>query len=135
MVSYKKTDSEKREVLWMNFIKKSFEWLKPYGFLSFITPLYWLKLNIVSVWGINNFDIILGNPPYNKGGIRSHTGKQLGDKNETIWTKFIEKSFNLLKPNRFLVFINPLSWLKKSHSLHNIMLEKHIVLLKLWDNS
>ena len=96
-----------------------------------------LELDIVSVWGLelNSFDVILGNPPYNKGGIRSHTGKQLGDKNETIWTKFIEKSFEWLKPDGFLVFINPLSWLKKSHSLHNEMLEKHIVWLKLWDNS
>jgi len=82
----------------------------------------------------NEFDVILGNPPYNKGGIRSHTGKQLGDKNETIWTKFIEKSFGWLKPDGFLVFINPLSWLKKSHSLHNEMLNRHIVWLKLWDN-
>jgi len=97
-----------------------------------------LELNIVSEWGIqlNSFDVILGNPPYNKGGIRSHTGKQLGEKNETIWPKFIEKSFGKwLKPDGFLVFINPLSWLKKSHSLHNEMLEKHIVWLKLWDNS
>jgi hypothetical protein len=96
-----------------------------------------LELDIVSVWGLklNSFDVILGNPPYNKGGIRSHTGKQLGDKNETIWTKFIEKSFEWLKPDGFLAFINPLSWLKKSHSLHNEMLEKHIVWLKLWDNS
>jgi hypothetical protein len=95
-----------------------------------------LELNVVSEWGValNSFDVILGNPPYNKGGIRSHTGKQLGDKNETIWTKFIEKSFEWLKPNGFLAFINPLSWLKKSHSLHNEMLEKHIVWLKLWDN-
>ncbi len=95
-----------------------------------------LELDIVSVWGIqsNSFDVILGNPPYNKGGIRSHTGKHLGDKNETIWTKFIEKSFEWLKPDGFLVFINPLSWLKKSHSLHNEMLQKHIVWLKLWDN-
>jgi len=95
-----------------------------------------LELDIVSIWGLhfNCFDVILGNPPYNKGGIRSHTGKQLGDKNETIWTKFIEKSFEWLKPDGFLVFINPLSWLKKSHSLHNEMLEKHIVWLKLWDN-
>ena len=83
----------------------------------------------------HKFDIILGNPPYNKGGIRSHTGKQLGDKNETIWTKFIEKSLEWLKPDGFLVFINPLSWLKKSHSLHNDLLQKHIVWLKLWDNS
>jgi len=95
-----------------------------------------LELNIVHEWGValNSFDVILGNPPYNKGGIRSHTGKQLGDKNETIWTKFIEKSFEWLKPDGFLAFINPLSWLKKSHSLHNEMLEKHIVWLKLWDN-
>jgi hypothetical protein len=76
----------------------------------------------------------MGNPPYNKGGIRSHTGKLLGTKNETIWTKFIKKSFEWMKPDGFLVFINPLSWLKKSHSLHNEMLEKHIVWLKLWDN-
>jgi len=96
-----------------------------------------LDLNVVSEWGIqmNDFDVILGNPPYNKGGIRSHTGKQLGEKNETIWTKFIEKSFGeWMKPDGFLAFINPLSWLKKSHSLHNEMLEKHIVWLKLWDN-
>jgi hypothetical protein len=95
-----------------------------------------LELNVVSEWevAVNSFDVILGNPPYNKGGIRSHTGKQLGDKNETIWTKFIEKSFEWLKPDGFLAFINPLSWLKKSHSLHNDMLEKHIVCLKLWDN-
>lgn len=96
-----------------------------------------LELDIISVWGLelNSFDVILGNPPYNKGGIRSHTGKQLGEKNETIWTKFIEKSFEWLKPDGFLAFINPLSWLKKSHSLHNEMLEKHIVWLKLWDDS
>ena len=95
-----------------------------------------LELDIVDVWGIqpNSFDVILGNPPYNKGGIRSHTGKQLGKKNETIWTKFIEKSFEWLKSDGFLAFINPLSWLKKSHSLHSEILEKHIVWLKLWDN-
>ena len=97
-----------------------------------------LELDIKSVWAIelNSFDVILTNAPFNKGGIRSHTGKQLGDKNETIWTKFIEKTFKeWLKPDGFLAFINPLSWLKKSHSLHNEMLEKHIVWLKLWDNS
>ena len=96
-----------------------------------------LEMNIETVWGIqlNTFDVVLGNPPFNKGGIRSHTGKQLGEKNETIWTKFIEKSFKWLKPDGFLVFINPLSWLKKSHSLHNEMLEKHIVWMKIWDDS
>lgn len=98
-----------------------------------------LKLNIKTKWNIDNFDVIIGNPPYNKGGIRSHTGKQLsktiGVKSETIWTKFVEKSLIWLKPNGFLVFINPLSWLKKSHSLHTMMLGFYIKWLKLWDNS
>jgi tRNA1(Val) A37 N6-methylase TrmN6 len=96
-----------------------------------------LEMDVETVWGLSlsSFDVVLGNPPFNKGGIRSHTGKQLGEKNETIWTKFIEKSFNWLKPNGFLVFINPLSWLKKSHSLHNIMLEKHVVCVKIWNDS
>jgi hypothetical protein len=96
-----------------------------------------LLLDIQKKWKIahNSFNVILGNPPYNKGGIRSHTGKQLGEKNETIWTKFIENTFSeWLIPDGFLVFINPLSWLKKSHSLHIQMLEKQIVWLKLWDN-
>lgn len=93
-----------------------------------------LQLIPLEVFGIKYFDIIIGNPPYNKGGIRSHTGKQLGEKNETVWTKFIEKAFKWLKPNGYLAFINPLSWLKKSHSLHKMMLEKHIIWMKLWDN-
>ena len=94
-----------------------------------------LEFDPYDTFKIKQFDIILGNPPYNKGGIRSHTGKQLGEKNETIWTKFIEKAFEWLKMNGYLIFINPLSWLKKSHSLHNIMLEKHVIWMKLWDNS
>ena len=93
-----------------------------------------LEFNPFETFKVKQFDIILGNPPYNKGGIRSHTGKQLGEKNETIWTKFIEKGFKWLKQDGYLVYINPLSWLKKSHSLHNTMLEKHIIWMKLWDN-
>jgi hypothetical protein len=94
-----------------------------------------LELDPDVEWSIEKFDIILGNPPYNRGGIRSHTGKQLGEKNETIWTKFVEKSLGLLKPKGYLAFIHPLSWLKKSHSLHNEMIDRHIIWLKLWDNS
>jgi len=102
-----------------------------------------LELDICKKWNLKQdlkihdfgFDVILGNPPFNKGGIRSHTGKQLGEKNETIWPKFIEQAFQYLKHGGFIVFINPLSWLKKSHTLHNVMLEKHIVWMKLWDNS
>ena len=94
-----------------------------------------LKFEPETTFEIKLFDIILGNPPFNRGGIRSHTGKHLGDKNETIWNKFVEKSFQWLKPEGYLLFINPLSWLKKSHSVHDIMLEKYIIWMKLTDNS
>ena len=86
-------------------------------------------------FGIDKFDIIVGNPPYNYGGIKSCSKKQLGEKNITIWPKFVDKSFELLKPNGYLVYITPLSWLKSSHSLHNILLEKYILLVELWDNA
>ena len=97
-----------------------------------------LLLDTMEKWGIEKFDVVLGNPPYNKGGIRSHTGKKLnknGEKSETIWPIFVKKSFEWLKQEGFLVFITPLSWLKKSHSLHLDMLEKYVINLTIWDNS
>jgi hypothetical protein len=96
-----------------------------------------LELDIMSVWGIqlNSFDVILGNPPYNKGGIWSHTKKTDSEKREVLWMKFIQKSFEWMKSDGFLVFITPLYWLKRNIEVHDIMLEKHIVWLKLWDNS
>ena len=66
-----------------------------------------LKFEPYETFKIEKFDIVLGNPPFNFGGIKCNT------KNETIWNKFVEKSFEWLKPNEFLLFITPLSWLKK----------------------
>lgn len=94
-----------------------------------------LILDTKKKWNIGRFDVVIGNPPYNKGGIKSHTGKQLGDKNETVWPDFIDFAFDHLHDDGFLIYINPLSWLKKSHSMHKKILTNHIVWLKIWDNS
>ena len=93
-----------------------------------------LILDVVSKWNIKKFDIIIGNPPYNSGGIRSSTGAKLGEKNETIWPKFVEQAFDLLTCGGYLSFIHPLSWLKTSHSQHDTLLNKHIEWLMLWDD-
>ncbi len=98
-----------------------------------VEPNYALDLNPKLEWNIDKFDVIVGNPPYNSGGIKSHTGKHLGEKNETIWPRFINKSLELLREDGYLVYITPLSWLKKSHDNHSL-LENHVIWLKLWDN-
>jgi len=82
------------------------------------------------------FDIIMGNPPYNQGGISSKKKIEIEeDKKEkkTIWPYFIEKLFTILKNSGYLLFVNPLSWVKNTHKLHKLMFEKYIIYLELWD--
>ena len=82
------------------------------------------------------FDIIMGNPPYNSGGISSKKKDSDEEKNDkkTVWPKFVKKSFEILKDNTgYLLFINPLSWLKLGHKTHNLLLDKYILWLSLWD--
>jgi len=80
------------------------------------------------------FDIIMGNPPYNQCGISSKKKNiELEQDKKTIWSGFIEKSFTILKTSGYLLFVNPLTWVKKTHKLHKVMFEKYIIYLELWD--
>ena len=65
-----------------------------------------LVLDYNKQFGINKFDIIMGNPPYNKNDIG--TGN-------CIWHLFVEKSINeLLINDGYLVFVHPSLWRKPS---------------------
>ena len=48
------------------------------------------------------FDVVMGNPPFQK--------KVGPNKTETLWGKFIIKSLTLLKSSGYLVFVNPSGW-------------------------
>jgi len=50
------------------------------------------------------FDVIMGNPPYNQGGV----GKGGG----VFWKKFVDKSLDILNENGYLTMIHPLGWRK-----------------------
>jgi hypothetical protein len=50
------------------------------------------------------FDVIMGNPPYNAGG--------LGKGGGTLWPKFVRLAFDLVKRNGFIVYIHPPGWRK-----------------------
>jgi hypothetical protein len=72
--------------------------------------------------GIDKFDIIMGNPPFQK----EQEGKREGGYGgRTLWDKFIIKSFELLIANGFLGFITPSGWRKPESELYNLMTKEN----------
>jgi hypothetical protein len=59
-------------------------------------------------FGINRFDVIMGNPPFNEGG----TGIS-GKKN--IFVNFVKFSLDILNKNGFLVFLHPPDYRINNH--------------------
>ena len=73
------------------------------------------------------FDIIIGNPPFNIDGIKKvPTNKVLSKKADgvAIWVDFIKQSLQNLKPNGWLAMITPSIWLKRDHNFHSYLLER-----------
>lgn len=77
------------------------------------------------------FDIIFGNPPYNKNGMRGKGRSNPGL--SVIWNKFVEKSLTLMKPNGYCLFFTPNSWTELKSSLSDKILDKQILVFKNFD--
>ena len=63
-----------------------------------------------------DFDVVIGNPPFNSGGLKKVPTNNEKDKKKdgkTIWSKFIKKSISLLSPNGLLLFVVPSIWMKE----------------------
>ena len=79
------------------------------------------------------FDIIIGNPPWNKPKSGVQTGSRAKN---TLWDYFIIKALDCLKPNGYLCFINPANWRGLSpnyRDLWNTMTTKQIVYLHIYN--
>lgn len=79
-----------------------------------------LELDIKEEWGIDGFNAVIGNPPYNSSG-NTGTGN-------TIWQYFTKQSLNhWLNPSGNLLFVHPPGWRKpntskgKFYGLYNLM--------------
>ncbi|NBN99624.1 MAG: hypothetical protein EBV19_10370 [Flavobacteriia bacterium] len=87
-----------------------------------------LQLDIDKKWGINGFDAVIGNPPYNSSG-NTGTGN-------TIWQLFVWKAlekWTLRGKDRFIAFVHPSGWRKpntdkgKFTGLYNEMVSQNYI--------
>ena len=61
-----------------------------------------LEIDIQEKWGIDGFDAVIGNPPYQikVGPIKTHP----------IWNLFTKKFIDLLNKNGYILFVHPSGW-------------------------
>jgi hypothetical protein len=92
-----------------------------------------LELNIKEKWGIDGFDAVIGNPPYQE---TDKNNKSKGGTN--LYTKFINHSFENILEKGYLLYITPISWLGPSTNkqmgsnlLHNIFMKYDLISLNL----
>jgi len=98
---------------------------------------------------VNEFDIVMGNPPFQGGAVKSvgtrkvrqereEQGIDVG-KNKNLWVPFIKKILSKhLKPNGYMIIIHPVGWFKTHgpfQDIHNIILDKQIITLKNFKDS
>lgn len=77
----------------------------------------YLDLDPTKELGVEKFDVVFGNPPYQPPS----NGKKGG---KSLWPTFVEKSMKLLKVNGFLVFVHPALWRMPENELHDLMFGK-----------
>ncbi len=93
--------------------------------------------DVMKNWGVEKFDIVVSNPPYNLG--QNAKGKRGGG--DTLWDKFVIKTLNnILKEKGYLVFVHPTLWRKpqseksSSKEVNKLMMNKQIHYLEMHDS-
>ena len=86
-----------------------------------------LKVDYYKEFKIKQFNIIMGNPPY-----QDDSGNK--GKGHTLWTRFVELSLNkLLFPSGYLVFVHPSLWRQPEHDMLKLIKTKQILYLEIHD--
>lgn len=83
-----------------------------------------LELDIKKKWGLKNFDLVIGNPPYNddSGNIgRGHA----------LWTQFVESGLEWIKTDGYLVYVHPSLWRQVGHPLLTLIKKYQLVYLEI----
>lgn len=117
---------EKNMIVWLHTIDPEGKYNTNFYIGSFLGK----EFNI----GIDKFDIVVGNPPYNND--QKAEGKRGGG--STLWNKFVIKVLNFfLKENGYLVFVHPTIWRKpqseksSSREVSKLMMSRQIHYLEM----
>jgi hypothetical protein len=105
----------------VNTARKIFEILAPSG-KSNICCADTLKLkkeDLVREFGVAEFDVIMGNPPFQTPTTVSGTLR--ASQHSTLWDKFVNLCIGLLKPNGYLAFITPQTWRRPDNVMWNTL--------------
>jgi hypothetical protein len=79
------------------------------------------------LFGVDKFDIIIGNPPYNEGSTGKSGTKFLDE-------EFIKRSIELLQENSgYLLFITKTGWRSVNSNVYDIIIDKQIDYIKTYD--
>lgn len=78
-----------------------------------------LKLEPDAHWGIEGFDAVVGNPPYQPPSNDKKGGKSL-------WPLFVEFAYKNLFDNGYLVYVHPSLWRKPDNDLRKIMFNNQL---------
>ena len=103
--------------------------------MSFLSDDYkCVNPKVIEEFGVEKFDIIMGNPPFNMEKTEGAGNKGGRD----LYPYFITKGFDVLKPDGYMVFITPRKWRAPDKrgvilATSDILMNKQMVFLKILD--
>jgi translation initiation factor 2 beta subunit (eIF-2beta)/eIF-5 len=78
-----------------------------------------LNLDTAETWGVDKFDAVIGNPPYQPPSNHKKGGK-------SIWSEFVTYSIRVLRERGLLVFVHPALWRKPGNQIGELLFNKQI---------
>tara|TARA_Y100000389_G_scaffold153331_1_gene153535 strand:+ start:7089 stop:8783 length:1695 start_codon:yes stop_codon:yes gene_type:complete len=86
--------------------------------------------------GNDKYDIIMGNPPYNEGGVRAKGKSHESSETKTLWPLFVKNCLNYLRDKEsYLLFIHPGSWVSLNGANGDLMTSRQLVKLRFYDKT
>jgi len=87
-----------------------------------------LALNTEEIWGVKGFDLLVGNPPYQRGNGNKGRGN-------TLWDKFVMFIIDtLLQPRGYLCIVHQCGWRQLNHPCGKKILSRQLLTLNMNDH-